>query len=131
MSFGEEFRAAYRQGEQYRAFGPEEQRRLEHLVPEFLRELWRSDGWAGYRNGLLWTVDPQEFQPIVNVWNLPGTPPIAVARTAFGSLYLLREFVFQNQDGKGFAILELNPHTGDYMLVGPTADLFLTEGLAN
>lgn len=129
MGLGEEFRQVYGQGKQYRPCGPAEQARLEPAVPEYLLEHLKLDGWAGYRDGLLWTVDPQDFEPVVQAWKLPGKHPIAVARTAFGSLYLLREFVTP-KGTTGFAILELNPHTGDYMLVGPSARIFLTESLA-
>jgi hypothetical protein len=129
MSFGEKFRGAYGQGVQYRACSSVERSRLEGAVPEFLLELWKSDGWASYRDELLWTVDPQDFEHVVSAWKLPRDPALVVARTAFGSLYLLSEFVTE-QGAKGISIVELNPHTGDYMVIGPTAKRFLTESLA-
>jgi hypothetical protein len=129
MSFGEKFREAYGQGEQYRVFDLEEQNRLQSVVPDFLLELWKTDGWAGYRNGLLWTVDPQDFAPVVSAWKLPVKPGLVVARTAFGLIYMLKEFVTE-QGVKGISIVGLNPHTGDYTVVGPTARRFLTESLA-
>jgi len=129
VSFGKAFLKTYGHGTRYRECGPAEQARLAPVVPEFLLDHWRSDGWAGYRDGLLWTIDPRDFEPVVRAWNLPDKPPVAVARTAFGSLYLLREFVTP-RNTTGYAILELDPHVGDYALVGPSAELFLSETLA-
>jgi len=130
MAFGDAFRSAYGRGEQYRSFGLADRSRLEGIVPPFLLELWDTDGWAGYRDGLLWTVDPQQFEPIVALWNLPGAPVAMVARTAFGTLYMLRRFEIEG-GGTGVAVVSLDPHTGDYKVVGPTAERFLTKRLAD
>jgi hypothetical protein len=129
MAVDDEFRKAFGHGTQVRVCGPADEERLKSVVPEFLLELWKEDGWASYRDGLLWTVDPKDFESVVRAWKLPDRPPIAVARTAFGSLYLLREFVTK-KGTPGFAILELNPHTGHYMVVGPSAKPFLFGELA-
>ncbi len=109
---------------QYRAFTPADRDRLSGSVPGYLLDLWEADGWASYRDGLVWTVDPHEYAPIVAAWNLPDPSLRAVARTAFGVLYMLRDFTTQ-RGTPGHSIRKLDPHTGAYANVGPVAEKFL------
>lgn len=65
-------------------------------LPPILLSFWREEGWAGYANGRLWTVNPDEYEDIKNTW-LEGTPVSTldifhvIARDAFGDLYLCGE----------------------------------------
>lgn len=65
-------------------------------LPPVLLDIWRQEGWAGYSNGRLWTVNPGDYEQIKDAW-LAGTPlPLldkfhVFARTAFGDLYLCGE----------------------------------------
>lgn len=129
MGFGQEFRDAYGNGQQYRAFGPEDRARLENAVPDWFLDLWETDGWASYRGGLLWTVDPHVFEPLVKLWKSPY-PGTVVARTAFGSLYLLKEYPISDEE-IGRSTAEIDPHTAQYSIVGPEAEGFFTEDLAD
>jgi hypothetical protein len=121
----DEFRNAYGTGTRYRAFGSADRERLASTVPAFILDLWEADGWAGYRDGLFWTCDPQEYEPVVAAWKIPESPLLVVARTALGKLYLLGSFKTQS-GGSAHGVLGLNPHTGDYSFVGQRAEKFLT-----
>lgn len=65
-------------------------------LPDQLLTYWREEGWCGYADGLFWTVNPDEYQDLVDFW-LRGTffPDLdsyhAIARTAFGEIYLFGE----------------------------------------
>jgi hypothetical protein len=65
-------------------------------LPDQLLHYWAEEGWCGYAKGLLWTVDPDEYEDLVDEW-LEGTPFQEVdnyhiiARTAFGTLYACGE----------------------------------------
>ena len=65
-------------------------------LPPLLLTLWSEEGWAGYANGLLWLVNPDDYEDIKDAW-LEGTPLPSIdnfhviARSAFGSLYLCGE----------------------------------------
>ena len=62
-------------------------------LPDQLLTYWLEEGWCGYANGLFWTVDPSEYEDIVDEW-LHETPLEqldsfhVVARSAFGELYV-------------------------------------------
>ncbi|MFG1790432.1 GAD-like domain-containing protein [Nocardia sp. NPDC049149] len=66
-------------------------------VPNFLLDLWRELGFAGFRKGLLWLCDPEEWQTSVDEWTSGVDLPfgddkwIAVTRSAFGRVSLWGE----------------------------------------
>ena len=65
-------------------------------LPDQLLTYWQEEGWCGYANGLFWTVDPDDYEDIVDEW-LEDSPLEqldafhVIARTAFGDLYLWGE----------------------------------------
>jgi hypothetical protein len=72
---------------------------MEHYrgkLPAQLLAYWQEHGWCGYADGLFWTVDPEEYKPVLEAW-IGGTPFIEkdayhiFARSAFGELYLWGE----------------------------------------
>jgi hypothetical protein len=86
-------------------FGPAFDRRevpttsIEHWrgkLPNQLLAYWQAYGWCGYAEGLFWTVDPLEYEPVVHAW-LEGTRYVehdtyhVIARSAFGKLYFWGE----------------------------------------
>lgn len=65
-------------------------------LPDRLLQYWQAYGWSGYADGMFWTVNPEEFEPVVDAW-LGETPFMEedayhlIARTAFGDIYFLGE----------------------------------------
>lgn len=65
-------------------------------LPNQLLEYWVEHGWCGYGDGILWIVNPQEYEGVVASW-LEGTKFAdfdnyhLIARSAFGDLYLWGE----------------------------------------
>jgi hypothetical protein len=76
-------------------------------LPEQLFVYWRALGACGFRNGLLWMVNPAEYQDLLDMW-LDGTPfesrtdLSVIARNAFGYLRVWAK-------GKG-TVIEINPN---------------------
>jgi len=66
------------------------------ILPPILLTYWQEEGWAGYGDGRLWTVNPDDYASIKDAW-LAGTPFATfdsfhvIARSAFGNLYLCGE----------------------------------------
>ncbi|WP_426151545.1 GAD-like domain-containing protein [Pseudomonas sp. DC3000-4b1] len=71
-------------------------RRYKGRLPDRLMEYWQAYGWCGYADGLFWTVNPQDYEPVVDAF-LEGTDFHAsdtyhvIARSGFGELYLWGE----------------------------------------
>lgn len=65
-------------------------------LPAQLLKYWQEEGWCAYANGLLWTVNPEEYEDLVNEW-LHDTAFEqldsfhVIARSAFGELYACGE----------------------------------------
>lgn len=60
-------------------------------LPDQMLAYWQEYGWCGYADGLFWTVNPQEYDPVVEAW-IGDTPFMEqdayhiIARGAFGHL---------------------------------------------
>jgi hypothetical protein len=65
-------------------------------LPNQLLTYWRQEGWCSYGQGLFWTVNPDNYEYLVDQW-LADTPLEQIdsfhvfGRSAFGDLYLCGE----------------------------------------
>ncbi len=72
---------------------PEKIEKFRGKLPDKLLEYWQAYGWCGYAEGLLWTVDPDEWEHVLDAW-IGDTPFMerdayyVIARSAFGELIL-------------------------------------------
>lgn len=58
-------------------------------LPATLIDHWKEQGWCGYLNGLLWIVNPQDFEAAIVDWVTEQDQPAFVfARTSFGDLFV-------------------------------------------
>jgi hypothetical protein len=132
MGQWEEYRKAYGNGKQYRPFGTQDRARVEGFIPGWLLELWDADGWAGYREGLLWTIDPEQFAPLMALWKPPEKPIYPVARTAFGELYCLQIYVDEDGVAHGdepYVIAKIDPLTCSFSIPSVDDESFLKSSL--
>ncbi|WP_420106580.1 GAD-like domain-containing protein [Herbaspirillum huttiense] len=65
-------------------------------LPDQLLKYWEQEGWCEYANGLFCTVDPDDYEAIVDEWLTDtGLEEIdafhVIARSAFGTLYVCGE----------------------------------------
>ena len=66
------------------------------VLPDLLLTYWENEGWNGYLNGILWIVDPEDYEGVLKLW-LENTPLAkkdryyVYARTAFGELFVISE----------------------------------------
>src|SRR5258707_231992 len=75
---------------------PEVLERFKGKLPNQMLAYWAKHGWSGYADGLFWTVDPQDYAPVLDAW-LGETSFVEadalhiVARSAFGHLLIWGE----------------------------------------
>jgi hypothetical protein len=75
---------------------PSSVERYRGKLPDQLLAYWEEHGWCGYAEGLFWTVNPQEYEPVLEAW-IGETPFMErdvyhiIARSAFGDLYFWGE----------------------------------------
>lgn len=72
---------------------PSSIKRFRGKLPDQLLSYWEEHGWCGYANGLFWTVNPDEYESVLEAW-IGDTPFMeedsyyVIARSAFGDIYL-------------------------------------------
>ncbi len=75
---------------------PSSLERYKDKLPPKLLEYWAEHGWGGYGEGIIWLVNPQDYEAVVASW-IENTPLHSqdsyhlIARSAFGDLYLWGE----------------------------------------
>lgn len=68
--------------------GDEVLRAYAGVLPDELIAHWREAGWCAYGEGLLWVVDPAQFEGVIDEWvDVQGGKPHVFLRTAFAHLY--------------------------------------------
>ena len=91
--------------------------RFKGKLPNQLMAYWQEHGFSGYAEGLFWTVDPQDYEPVLDAW-LGETSFVEadalhiVARSAFGHLLIWGE-------RSGFSLQLFAP--GSYVVQQSTA----------
>jgi hypothetical protein len=65
-------------------------------LPEYLISHWQEHGWCGYADGLFWTVNPEEYEDVLEEWigdteYMERDAYHIIARGAFGELYFWGE----------------------------------------
>lgn len=70
--------------------------RYKNKLPDQLLTYWIDHGWCGYADGIFWTVNPQDYEEILEHWltdtDIHGLDNYhVIARSAFGKLYVWGE----------------------------------------
>jgi hypothetical protein len=92
MNHFEDFEHLYGPPENCEKPSDEAIRAYEGLLPPELLDHWRDVGWCAYGKGLLWVVNPQQFEDVVEDWvDFESGRSFAFLRTAFAHLYLWHE----------------------------------------
>lgn len=65
-------------------------------LPDQLLSYWEKFGWSGFKDGLFWITDPDQYAVVVDAWleNMEGRKNDtyhAIARSAFGKIFLWGE----------------------------------------
>ena len=107
---------------------PEYAEKYRGKLPDQLLTYWLEHGWCGYGQGLFWTVDPEDYEDVLDAW-LDDTPLVegdayyVIARSAFGRLYL-----WGQRTGNSINIISV-----DSMIFPDDSDLtsFMRDGKAD
>ena len=62
-------------------------------LPDQLIRYWKDEGWCAYADGLFWTVNPEDYEDLVDEWLFDTLLEQidafhVIARSAFGELFL-------------------------------------------
>lgn len=80
------FDAAFGPAVPYRAFTQKDNARLQARLPPTLMALLQRDGWCSYKEQVLWSCDPDDWQAAAKAWLSDKARAELVMRTSFGDL---------------------------------------------
>ncbi len=87
---------------------PEAIQKYERLLPADLIGKWREAGWCSYGKGLLWMVDPEQLNDVLDEFvNLKGDKPVVFLRTAFAHLYFWHDGFVYSLDVHGGSVSQV------------------------
>lgn len=87
----EKFKAAYRSSDGSVPVSEERLNEYKDKAPAALLDLWRTDGFGKYNDGLIEVIDPTHFEPSLWTWlgkEVPQYIPIAI--NGFGDLFYFK-----------------------------------------
>lgn len=75
---------------------PEVLERFKGKLPDQMLAYWREQGWCGYADGLYWTVNPEDYEPVLDAWLgdskfVEDDALHIIARSVFGHLLIWGE----------------------------------------
>jgi len=60
-------------------------------LPEELIEFWKEEGFCAYSDGLIWVVNPDDFEYVADEWFDDKVKRVVIARSGFADFYLWSE----------------------------------------
>jgi len=86
---------------------------------EIITEIWSTNGFCGYKNGLFWLVNPDIFTELARKFPSVSDTSIAFARSAMGGLFLF------DKKEIGDSIIYLNPHLNTTKIISTSFQVFI------
>ncbi len=90
MNYFTEFQKTYKTSIDCKVAENKAIKHYQDKLPVPLIEFWKTNGWCGYAEGLIWTVNPSDFHDTLKNWVKSPSDNFAIVfvRTAFGDLFL-------------------------------------------
>jgi len=95
----EKFKQVFKIEENSKAVSNNTINEYEKKVPQLLIDLWKSDGFGKYNNGLIETVNPKDFESVLWTWlgrEVENYVPFAIS--GFGELFYYRRLSETDED---------------------------------
>ncbi|MFW5720497.1 MAG: GAD-like domain-containing protein [Candidatus Dojkabacteria bacterium] len=100
------------------------------ILPSSLIDHWKKKGWGAYANGLLWLVNPQDFDYISTEWlDEDSRSGVVFARTAFGEMFIwVHEKVYYLSAQYGWT-KDIADDIEDFFEIALCDERFINKGL--
>lgn len=87
MSVFDEFEEKHGKGEKCQSVSDKILAKYEDKLPSELIEEWSQNGWCSYGKGLLWTVNPADYEDTLSEWISDSQKYFVFLRSAFADIY--------------------------------------------
>jgi len=98
-------------------------------IPNEIIQEWEAVGWGSYGNGLIWLVDPQKFEDLLEDWGVRDTDSCVLVRTSFGDLFLWKDSSFWRVSVKYGRLMELTEVSEILFEIIFCDDIYLNDAL--
>jgi len=118
-------------GDNYDKVSPEILLKYENLLKtdkdesNIVTDIWREYGLCSYRDGLFWTINPDEYSAMIRQFPNISKSAIAFARTNLGNLFIYDKLNI------GDSILFLNVHKGTIKVISTSFEILFAIGLGS
>lgn len=95
----ENFKQLYKISDNFTPVPTETLEAYENKVPSLMIDLWKSDGFGKYNNGVIEMIHPTDFEPSLWSWlgkEVDNYVPFAI--TGFGELFYYRKLTEEHED---------------------------------
>jgi hypothetical protein len=106
-----------------------------NILPHALINIWKEYGFGSFAKGFLKTINPDEFQELLNETYIKNSNPIPILATALGDIMTYDVAYFGKEKEKCHCINTVHYKDGDDCLVSPVLSLddddFFSEELTD
>jgi hypothetical protein len=91
------------------------------ILPEPIISLWENHGFGGYRKGLFWTINPDEYNGYLEKWiKTQWNDVVPIMRTAFGDIIVMYNIDQDDDEWEdvGFRVIDLKHGDEDLVTYG-------------
>jgi hypothetical protein len=104
-----------------------------NILPHALIRIWKDYGFGSFAKGFLRTINPDEYQELINVTYAKDPSPIPVFTTGLGDIIVWDEGLYKNEKYYYFGILYYRHGRESMLITAQTLDDddFFTDSLTD
>jgi hypothetical protein len=130
MSVYDDFFTKYSKAMDSKSVPSEIVEKYKNILPEPIIRVWENHGFGGYRKGLFWTINPDEYNGYLEKWiKTKWNDVVPIMRTAFGDIIVMYNIDQDDDEWEdvGFRVIDLKH--GDEDLVTNGLEKFFKRAL--
>ncbi len=127
MSFYDKFFEKYKEVIDKQSVPDDIIKKYEPILPKPIIDIWRNHGWGGYKDGLFWTINPDQYMKFIKKWVVLDYEKVyPIMRTAFGDLIIIYRFNKDDIDYNDLfiAVIDVKHHDADTVTTLGLEDFF-------
>ena len=93
-----------------------------NVLPNALINIWKEYGFGTFAKGFLKTINPDEYQELLNETYMSDNNPIPIFTTALGDIVIIKDFIGKKEKGYWIRTLRYREGEENTLRVMPSLD---------
>ena len=93
-----------------------------NVLPHALINIWKEYGFGTFAKGFLKTINPDEYQELLNETYMSDNNPIPIFTTALGDIVIIKDFIGKKEKGYWIRTLRYREGEENTLRVMPSLD---------